>query len=64
MLLFSMANVLSFEMCENLVSPIYAYRPIKGNWQNSVDPDQMLQDVASDQNLHVCIKYKNLNKTW
>ena len=40
--------------CYNLTThlPIYALHPMKGTSENSVDPDQMLQNMASDQGLH------------
>ena len=33
-----------------------AQRPIKGTLANSVDPDQALQNAASDQDLHGLLK--------
>ena len=32
--------------------PIYAYRPFCGTYANNADPDQTLQNAASDQGLH------------
>ena len=34
--------------------------PIKGTLANSVDPDQMPQNVASDQGLHYLLKVKEI----
>ena len=35
---------------------MYACRPVKGTWANSVDLHQMPQNVASDQGLHCLLK--------
>ena len=35
-----------------MLYPILVWRPSKGQLANSVDPDQMLHDVVSDQGFH------------
>ena len=42
---------------------IYAACPIKGTMANSIDSDQMPQNVASDQGLHCLHLNRNFYKT-
>ena len=41
----------TFKFYDKYINP-FKTRPIKGTMANSVDPNQMLQNVASDQDLH------------
>ena len=35
-----------------LFLPVVTWKPVKGSWTNSADPDQTPHIVASDQSLH------------
>ena len=45
-----MKNLLSETL--DCIYLIAVWRPLKGQLANSADPDQMLQNAASDQGLH------------
>ena len=57
-----MQNDLNLHVLQKL-NPFMPSIPQKRTLANNVDPNQMLQNVASDQGLH-CINHRNFYEIW